>query len=371
MNNQKVWGIYIYGIVDTAEEKSLGIAGITAYGEVYPHTKPQHQKTLVSGKDFGAGVYTIPYQDISAVVSDSEIVNYTTLVKDVVARYLLRHQQVIEKIMDSYTIIPMRLGTYAFNIEEVTEILCKGYMKFKDIFRKIDNKIEMDVVATWNDLNSVIKEIGEGQEIKELKEKLMSTPEGVSFEDQIKIGSFIKNILDKKREKLASGIGDVLGKVGTDIKAHDLMDDRMIFNAAFLIDKDEKAEFERRLDELNKLYNEKINFRCVGPLPTYSFYTAEVKKIPFDEIDRAKKRLCLDDVITKDEIEKAYRNLVLAYHPDRNPGRSGTEGQFDEINKACKLLLEYIMSAEQAGQGEGYPFKEEFAKNAIIVKVRD
>ena len=39
-------------------------------------------------------------------------------------------------------------------------------MKFKDIFRKIDNKIEIDVVATWNDLNSVIKEIGEKQEIK-------------------------------------------------------------------------------------------------------------------------------------------------------------------------------------------------------------
>ena len=35
-------------------------------------------------------------------------------------------------------------------------------MKFKDIFRKIDNKIEIDVVATWNDHNSVIKEeIGE------------------------------------------------------------------------------------------------------------------------------------------------------------------------------------------------------------------
>lgn len=172
-------GIYIYGIVDTAEEKSLGIAGIAAYGEVY----------------------TIPHQDISAVVSDSEMVNYTTLVKDVVARYLLRHQQVIEKVIDSYTIIPMRLGTYAFNIREVEEILSKGYTMFKDIFRKINNKIEMDVAATWNDLNSVIKEIGEAQEIKELKEKMMSKTEGISVEDQIKVGSLIKNILNAKRER--------------------------------------------------------------------------------------------------------------------------------------------------------------------------
>ena len=173
-------GIYIYGIIEASEEKSLGIAGITAYEEVY----------------------TIPHQDISAVVSDSEMVNYTTLVKDVVARYLLRHQQVIEKVMDSYTIIPMKLGTYAFNIREVEEILSKGHTKFKDIFRKINNKIEMDVVATWSDLNSIIKEIGEEQDVKRLKEESMSKPEGVSFEDQIRIGNLIKNILDNKREKM-------------------------------------------------------------------------------------------------------------------------------------------------------------------------
>ena len=73
--------------------------------------------------------------------------------------------------MDSYTIIPMKLGTYAFNIKEVEEILNRGYQTLKDMLMKINNKIEMDVVATWNDLNSVIKEIGKGQEIKELKEK--------------------------------------------------------------------------------------------------------------------------------------------------------------------------------------------------------
>ena len=57
------------------------------------------------------------------------------------------------------------------------------------------------MVATWNDLNSVIKEIGEKQEIKELKEKMMSKTEGISVEDQIKVGSLIKNILIMQREK--------------------------------------------------------------------------------------------------------------------------------------------------------------------------
>jgi len=41
------------------------------------------------------------------------------LSKEEVARYLLKHQQVIEKIMQQYSIIPMKLGTFAENREEV------------------------------------------------------------------------------------------------------------------------------------------------------------------------------------------------------------------------------------------------------------
>ncbi|MEW6003295.1 MAG: GvpL/GvpF family gas vesicle protein [Nitrospirota bacterium] len=341
---------YIYGIIEASEEKLFNSCGFAAYEEVY----------------------TIPYQDISAVVSDSQFINYAILPKNQVARYLLRHQQVIEKIMDSHTIIPMKLGTYAFNIREVEEILSKGYQMLKDILAKINNKIEMDVVATWSDLNSIIKEIGKGEEIKALKEKIMSKPEGISMEDQIKIGNLVKNILDKEREKLTSEIWDVLGRVSIDSRSHGLMDDRMILNTAFLIDREKKAEFERRLNELNELFNERINFRCVGPLPPYSFYTVETKKISFEEKDWARKMLRLGNRATKEEVIKAYKNGAKFYHPDKNPGVSDTERRFNEINRAYRILLEYCLSAEQAGQEDACLFNEkEFGQNAIIVKIRE
>ena len=366
---------YIYGIIEASEEKVFNTYGFAVYEEVY----------------------IITYQDISAVVSDSQFINYTILPKDEVARYLLRHQQVIEKIMDVYTIIPMRLGTYAFNIREVEEILLKGYALFKDIFRKIDNKIEMDVVATWNDLNSIIKEISEEQEIKELKEEIMSRPEGMTVEDQMIVGSRVKHILDKKRERCSFEIEAALSNATVEsenpkgsggqginlnprtlessnpfIRKHDLMDDRMIFNSAFLTDKDRKAEFEKELDEMDELYAGKINFRCVGPLPPYSFYTAEVKKIPFNDIEWAKGKLSLNDMATRDEIVKAYRSKANLYHPDKNLGSPDAERQFNEINRAYKILLEYCLSAEQAGQGDACSFNgKETGQDAISIKVRE
>ncbi|MBU4560937.1 GvpL/GvpF family gas vesicle protein, partial [bacterium] len=134
-------GKYIYGIIGKGEEKEFGPIGIG-----------DRQDT----------VYTIPYQDISAVVSDSQIVDYTHMLKDAVARLLLGHQKVIEKIMNlEYTIIPTRLGTFASNEKEVSNILDKGYRIIRDIFREISGRIEIDVVATWSDFNSVLKEVGE------------------------------------------------------------------------------------------------------------------------------------------------------------------------------------------------------------------
>lgn len=344
---------YIYGIIEASEEKLFDLCGFAAYEEVYPHTK-----------DFGVGVYTIPYQDISAVVSGSPFLDYTTLPKNQVAKYLLAHQQVIEGVMDSYTIIPMRLGTFADNDEEVKEILTKGYSTIKNIFEGIKESREIDVVATWSDFSSVLREVSEEGEIKEFKQTILNKKEGVTVDDQMKIGVMVKNHLNQKREKYALEIQTSLNKVSESIKVHELMDDKMVINTAFLISKDKQKDFDRKVEELNTKFAEKLNFRCVGPLPPYSFYTLEIKKMQFEEIERARKRLGLNDFVSKDKIKKAYQRLAFSFHPDKNPNTPGIEKEFDEVTKAYNLLWEYC-------QKDSCSFKEDgFKKNAILVRLR-
>src|ERR671915_1447880 len=38
------------------------------------------------------------------------------------------------------------------------------------------------------------------------------------------------------------------------------------------------------------------------------------------------------------EIKKAYRQLALQYHPDRNPGDTQAENRFKELNEAYAVL---------------------------------
>jgi len=278
--------------------------------------------------------------------------------------FLVRHQRAIEKIMASgYTVIPVKLGTFAQDESELIHILACGYSIVKGIADKIYNKIEIDVAATWSDFTSVLKETGEEKEIKELKERLLANPKQVTIDDQMKVGFMVKKALDEKRDRLAEDIQNVLKKIVREAKAHELMDDKMVMNSAFLIDKSDQTLFYKKVEELNMAFAERLNFRCVGPLPPYSFYTLEIKKMQLDEIDWAKKKLGVNDAISKDGIKKAYQRSAVSSHPDRNPDIPGSEMKFDEVNKAYKILVDYCEACEQMGQGDG--------KNAVLVKVRE
>ncbi len=343
-------GRYLYGIINSNTKKFFGCGGIGTREEVY----------------------TIPYQDISALVSDSEVVDYTRMPKDNLARQLVRHQKVIERVMTLHPIIPMRLGTFSPDEDEVRVILSKGYSLIKEIFSKIGDRIEIDLVAVWSDFDSLLKEIGEEKEIMEFKEDLLGSPEGITVDDQMKAGIMIKKALDEKRGRYALEIQRCLSKFSEDIRLHELMNDRMAATLALLINKADQEDFDRKIEELNNKFSEKLNFRCVGPLPPYSFYTLEARKILFEEVDWAAKKLGLNEFATKEEIKKAYQRQAFSFHPDNNPNRPGMEKEFDELNRAYKIVIDYCKACEQEGKEDNFSFnKEEFKKNEILVRARD
>ena len=331
---------------------------------------PQLRSGQVSSSTYESA---IPYRDIAAVVNDAEIVDYTHMFKDALARVLVEHQMVIERIMGAgYSIIPMRLGTFAMDEAEVKDILSKGYGLIKEIIPKISDKIEIDVVCIWSDFTSVIKEAGEEKEIYEYKEKLLSSPKGITVDDQMKIGFMLKKALDEKREKYALKIQDALKTVGINYKQHELMDDKMVANIALLVDKNREKEFYAKVEELNIEFKELLNFRCVGPLPAYSFFTIEIKKMQFNDVNLARKRLgILEDCSSKDDIKKAFHRQVFIFHPDKNPDKPGIEKEYDEITRSYNMLLEYAQACEQIGQENLIFNEDEFQKNAILVKVRE
>lgn len=322
----------------------------------------------------GDKVYYIQYKDIYAVVGHSNMVNYYNMPKDILARLLVKHQMVIEEMMNlGNSIIPMKLGTLLNDNNEVDDILTTGYDLLKEIFEKINEKIEIDLAVTWNDLTTVLKEIGESTIIKDFKKEIFADSQKLTVENKIKIGTLIKNQLDQIRELISSDLLSALKECSDEIKIHSLMDDNMVANFALLINKNKQELIDKKIKELNSSYSEKLNFRCIGPLPPYSFYTLEVKKLHQEELNWAKKKLQLEGIqISKHEINKAYKSHSFLCHPDHNPNVAGTEKEFDEVNKAYKILNDYCHSCGQTNHGGNTFFDiAEFDKPALFVKLKD
>lgn len=290
----------------------------------------------------GSSVYAVSFQGLSAVVGDSEKTELNLMPKQALAEYFLNHQQVIEKVMESSSIIPMRLGTYAADEAEVRRILGKGFSLIKDMLGQVADKIEIDTTATWSNFEQLLKEIGREPAINEFKQNLRADPKGVTIDDQLKIGLMVKKALEEKRKAISARLQADLMSISRDCRLHEVMDDKMVINCALLIEKAKREYFDKKIEELDSEFAGKLNFRCVGPLPPYSFYTLEVSELKLAEIAWAKKRLKLpNDRISKDQVKEAYKGSAKCSHPDRKPG---AEKEFEDLNKAYKLLLDYAQA---------------------------
>ena len=331
-------GKYIYGFISADKPENLGPIGIDQ-GEVH----------------------TLPYQDIAAVVSDLPFIEFNSLPKETLLRNLAVYQAVIEKVMKTYHVIPMKFGTVVQGEEELKKILEKGYGQIKSSLSTMENKIELDVAALWSDLETVLKEIGEEEEIKKLKEEAASKPPDQVFEIKINVGKMVKASMDKKREECASDILDTLKKEAEDHRSHDVMDESMIMNIGFLIEKDNEELFESKVHQLDKQYNGRINFRIVGPLPPYSFSTFEMKKAEFDEVNEAREMLGLGEKSAPLEIRETYRELSKKFHPDKYPGDQEAQKRFEKITRAYQMLSDYC-------QEDGCSFREADVREWIAVR---
>ena len=56
--------------------------------------------------------------------------------------------------------------------------------------------------------------------------------------------------------------------------------DKMILNAAFLLEREREAEFDAAVNRVAKKFGERLNFKYTGPWPPYNFVNIRLKLEP-------------------------------------------------------------------------------------------
>jgi len=342
-------GIYIYGIV------------------------PNFYSTDMFRSLENSGVYAITFQNISAIVSDRNSTHLDYLDRESLGYLLVHHQKTIEDLMGKgfAMLIPMRLGTIVSSKEEVFKILANGYDLIIDTLKKIEHLTEIDLAVTWADFPGTLKEIAGHPDIIAIKDDILKKADTLLKIDQVKVGMLVQAKLKEKNTKVELNILDFLSPISLDIKTHEAMNDEMVTNSAFLINRNNKEKFEQLMDQLDEEYKGLLNFKLVGPLPCYSFYTIEVKDLNSEQVEQARKELGLREETSESEIKKAYLEKAKLFHPDAHPD-NGDEENFNRINKAYNTLLDYSVSARQSSKDDLISLaKEKVIENLILVKIKE
>lgn len=243
-------GKYVYCIVRSDRSRDFGAIGIGG----------------------GQRVFTVAYQDLAAVVSDTPIVIY-----DPTRDNVLAHEFVNETVMREHTVIPMSFGTVFRSEEDVTELLRSTYQAFSDVLDKMQDKIEFGLKVLWDRDKVVANLERENDEIRRLKDEISRHTTSSTYFARMQLGRLIESALEEIGTRYVADIHDALKPVAVASRSNKPIGDRMILNAAFLVDRAQEQAFDERVKETSRQYDDVLSFKYSGPWPPYNFVNIKLK----------------------------------------------------------------------------------------------
>ncbi|MBA4391530.1 MAG: gas vesicle synthesis GvpLGvpF [Syntrophus sp. (in: bacteria)] len=244
-------GIYIYCIIESREPLLFGAIGIGERGD---------------------DVYTLSFQDLGAVVSKSPVRKYP-----VARENLMPHERVIEEVMKTHTVLPVRFCTIAKDEEKVKKILEKEYDRFKALLESLENKKELGIKAIFKEDMIYTHILEQNEEIRKLKDKLTGMPPEKTHYQRMEIGKMVEVALQGERESCKDSILSLLSPLAIETKTNPVYGEMMVLNAAFLVHEKDEPMFDTRVNELAESRGDTVRFKYVGKIPPFNFVNLTIR----------------------------------------------------------------------------------------------
>ncbi len=248
-------GIYVYCIIESPGPRTFGKIGIGGRGDE---------------------VFTVHHQDLAAVVSRTPL-----LVYDPTRENALTHEHVNEvMIEDGFTPVPMSFGTLFKTEGDVVEFLKDTYTDLRDVLRKMKDKLEFGLKVNW-DRETVLAGVEqEYEEIRRLKAQIEGNQATSTYFARMQLGRLVEQALAQKSETFVREIYNTLHEAALASRSNKVIGDRMILNAAFLVERGKADMFDKKVQDVGRRFEGTLKFTYTGPWPPYNFVTIRLQYKP-------------------------------------------------------------------------------------------
>lgn len=240
--------LYLYGIVALGE------------GEEAPALAARLAGLGIDGRD----VEVIGCEGLAVLASplDDDL-----LVPD--AARLLAHQRVLAAVMEDRAVLPCRFGMIAPARDRVPAVLRSGREELAAALARLEGREEAGVKVFWRQ-EAVRREIeSEVGDLDRLGERARDGASGRLL--AIQAGQRVEACVEAWRAAYAPRIAAELARCATDMRVLESRGVRMLWNAAFLIERARRGAFLEKVRQLERVYGDRLQFKPVAGLPPYSF----------------------------------------------------------------------------------------------------
>ena len=228
----------------------------------------------------GSEVYTIPYEDLCAVVHNCSSEPYKSEDNEVMKKWVMAHQKVVDTAWERFgTVLPLGFDTIIRGEEgtspeeNMKHWIRDDYENLKEKISKLKNKAEYGVQISWDPKVIGEKLIENNQEIKKLNEDIKSKSKGLAYMYKQKLENLLKKEMEVESEKHFKDFYERIKRCVEEIKVEKTKkleeEKQMLVNFSCLVSKEKSKILGDELEKINNM--ERFFVRFTGPWPPYSF----------------------------------------------------------------------------------------------------
>jgi len=242
---------HLYGLINCGSLRSLELKGID-----------------------DAVVFCRPYRQIGAAVSKCRC---HASPRDIDA--VARHEKVIDRLMEQFSVLPARFATVLFSGEELDMLLADNYTSFCEDLERLENKVQFDVKVTWpaGEIRLAIEQSDHSLYLARCcapSDAEEYRPPAARYALYKQRERAIQQFLRSRAAEYCDQIQATLVKIAAASRCEVLPQQELMLSGSYLVDRARRTQFREAIDLLQSEHAD-LSFILTGPWPPYSFMNIE------------------------------------------------------------------------------------------------